>query len=368
MHNLTRGGAHRRLQSQLAYLERVEVHEVCLETAIPVTDRPHVVSYRPLAPRLARGARPPLRHWDLAALVRAWRRATRIVERGHPDAVYVNPCRYLQAPAALLTLRSPSLYFCDEPRRVDYEPEVFETTNPRTRGLYAPLHGAERLLDRRAVARATTLVTNSAYTAVAIRKAYGRDAVVLPLGVPEGFTPRNGGGTYLLSVGSLLPDKGHHLVLSVAARLDPRPPVVVIAPEPAPLAAELSALAERLGVDLTLRIGVSDRELIGAYREALATLYLARDEPLGLVSLEAQACGCPVIVAQGGGLPETLIPDRTGWTVPREDTASASRCVERLRQPAIRARMAVAAAQHGAAFPWTRSARELRRALEAVIG
>lgn len=46
------------------------------------------------------------------------------------------------------------------------------------------------------------------------------------------------------------------------------------------------------------------------------------DEALGLVSIEAQACGTRVVVSDSGGLPETLDPGRTGQIVPRGDPAA----------------------------------------------
>jgi len=41
--------------------------------------------------------------------------------------------------------------------------------------------------------------------------------------------------------------------------------------------------------------------------------------PLGNVALEAAAFGKPVVVTKVGGLPETMIPDKTGFVVPPAD-------------------------------------------------
>ena len=56
----------------------------------------------------------------------------------------------------------------------------------------------------------------------------------------------------------------------------------------------------------------------------LATILSATDlfvcpsiyEPLGIVNLEAMACGAPVIATATGGIPEVVIPGETGWLVP----------------------------------------------------
>jgi glycosyltransferase involved in cell wall biosynthesis len=55
------------------------------------------------------------------------------------------------------------------------------------------------------------------------------------------------------------------------------------------------------------------------------------EEALGLVSIEAQACGTPVVVSDSGGLPETLDPGETGWIVPRGDVASLAHAIAKAR-------------------------------------
>ena len=365
VHNLQAGGAHRRLTEQVARL-RTDVAEICLATSKPVTPDPIVVPHSPLAPRVPRTLRPPLRYLDLRALKASWRRAGEAARELGADVVFANPCRFLQAPPILLDELAPSLYFCDEPRRVDLEPEAAASRNPTTRGVYARLYAAERELDQQAVRRATTLATNSRYTADQIHRAYRREAQVLPLGVPDGFAPADATPRHLLSVGTLIPDKGHELVLHAAALAEHHWPVVVVAPRPDPVeAARLAGVALALGVDLQVQVGIDDEALRRAYQEAFATLYLARREPYGLVALEAQACGSPVVVAAEGGLPETIIDGETGFAVARDPVAVAAR-IDALAEPALREPMAQAAARRGTSASWSRSAAALDDLLEAT--
>lgn len=63
-------------------------------------------------------------------------------------------------------------------------------------------------------------------------------------------------------------------------------------------------------------------------------------EGLGIVFLEAQACGVPVVAGDGGGAPETVIPGETGLVVDgRATTDIADAVVSLLTDPALRARM-----------------------------
>ncbi len=368
MHNLPAGGARRRLVGQIQAMD-VDVVEVCLGTAEPITERPVVVPYEPLAPRTRPAWRPPLRYADAARLVRAWRAAGSAVVRSEADVIYANPCQYLQAPAGLLFVSQPSVYFCDEPRRIDYEPEAKASVNPTTRAMYAPLRRAERSLDRSAVGRADLILTNSRYTAGGVRGAYGRDAEAIPLGVASRFhpVPVEGRAGHVLSVGMLIPSKGHDLVISAAGRCTPRRRVIIVAPRPDHAGQQrLEAIAQDEGVELQILVGISDEELRVLYSGAFATAYMARAEPLGLASMEAQACGSPVVVADEGGLPETIESGVTGLAVPRRADALAA-ALDSLGDDVRRNAMVDAARRRGAEQSWKRSADCVTDALRQVL-
>lgn len=366
IHNLLPGGAHRRLGEQLTHF-KADVVEVCLSSAQPIRSDAHVIGFHAAAPDARRALRPPLRYLDLAALVTAWQRAARLLRRHGVDVVYANPCRYLQAPAGLLANLPPSLYFCDEPRRVDHDPVAVGSRNARTVPVYAPLYVAQRRLDGRAVARASRLVTNSAFSAAEIGRAYRRSAEVIPLGVFDRcHTAAPAAPAHILSVGALIPSKGHDLVIAAAGRAARRLPVLVIAPRPDREEADrLHAAARIAGVGLEIRIGVSDAELADAYAAAQATVYMARREPFGLVSVEAQAAGSPVIVAAEGGLPETIVPGQTGWAVPRTAAAIADK-LDELQRPGRRDSMSAAGRERAGGASWAHSAEAVEAILEQL--
>jgi glycosyltransferase involved in cell wall biosynthesis len=315
--------------------------------------------------------RPPLRYVDLAAIERAWRRAADEIRARNVDVVLLHPCRFLQAPPVLLDGVPEALYFCHEPRRVDSEPEARASRSRLTRPFYTPLYARERLLDRATASRAYRLATNSHYTATEIKRVYGRDAAVVRMGVAESLLssePSVSRQTFLLSVGALVESKGHDLALRAAARATTHPRVVIVAPRSAPgEQARLRALAEELGVDVDVRIAIDDAELAALYASAGVTVYLARREPFGLVSLEAQALGCPVIVADEGGLPETIVDGVTGWKTSRDPTAVAS-LVDRLADQALHDKMSTAAREHGRGFRWKASATQVDGLLAEVHG
>ena len=368
LHNLRPGGAHRRLGEHLTGLGG-DVVEVCLSTAQPLTGDAEVVPLRPRAPALRRALRPPVRYSDFAALLRAWSRAAERVRASGADVVYANPCRYLQAPAALLAPMPPALYFCDEPRRVDHDPSAAGSRRRATGPAYGMLYRAERSHDLRAVARARSLATNSQFSAAEILRAYGRRADVVALGVSDAFrTPAparsDGDPDYVLSVGSLVTTKGHDLAIAAVAAAQQRRRVVVVAPRiVAEESVRLTRVADAAGVSLELHFGIADAELAQLYAGAFATLYLAAREPYGLVSLEAQAAGSPVIVSDEGGLPETLAAGQRHWAVAREAGAVAMRLNE-LADGDLRAAASAAGRAHAGARSWADSSARIRDMLE----
>jgi glycosyltransferase involved in cell wall biosynthesis len=370
IHNLKRGGAWRRLSEQVARLD-AEVFELTLATAAPVTNSPRIVGFTARAPLRRRSLRPPFRYGDAAALALAWRRLSRIARAMAPDVIFANSCQFLQAPPVLLSTAIPALYFCDEPRRVDYEPEAAATRNPRTRGMYAPLYAYERKVDRASVKRTPRVATNSHYSATSLRSAYGVDAAVVPMGVPDAFLNGPLGGSrddMVLSVGALTVVKGHDLAILGAARSRKLRRVTIVAPRPDDGEEQrLRRLARDSGIALDVRIGISDAELRSAYEHARVTAYLARAEPFGLAALEAQACGCPVVGSAEGGLREAILDGVTGFGVPRDPEAIA-RAFDALGDPEVARPMQEAAAIHARAWSWDVSAARVRDLLEEVGG
>jgi glycogen synthase len=84
---------------------------------------------------------------------------------------------------------------------------------------------------------------------------------------------------------------------------------------------ELVAIAEELGVGDAVHFMRFDRPRIAdAYRASDLIWYpTIEEEPLGLVPLEAMACGVPLVVSRSGGMRETVTHGETGLVVPRSD-------------------------------------------------
>jgi glycosyltransferase involved in cell wall biosynthesis len=367
IHNQRPGGCHRRIVEQWRHLD-VPVTEITFEWASTVTDDPVIVplTFRDNQPHPL--VRPATRYLDLFSRRASYTQMAQVIRDHDPDVIWMNPCHYLQAMWLPADLASRSVFYCDEPRRIDYEENLRQATRLRTRLPYWPLRRLARHLDRSTIVHIPRIATNSHYTVGQIRRAYGCRSEVVRLGVSPQFRPPDTPveRTHLLSVGNLIPTKGHDLVIAAAGRSGLGLPVVVVSHKSNPgEEARLRDIAREAGVELRVVIDVSDDELVALYQSATVTLYVSHAEPFGLVSIEAQACGSPVIVSDEGGLPESIVPGVTGWAVPRT-VAGVGDVLAEFADTDLADKFGAAAAEHAATWSWADSARRLETMLAEV--
>jgi len=120
-------------------------------------------------------------------------------------------------------------------------------------------------------------------------------------------------------------------------------------------------------MDLAEELGVADRvsflaprppsELVDVYRAADIVAVPSYSESFGLVALEAQACGTPVVAAAVGGLPTAVADGRTGITVDGHDPREWARVLSGLLDDdELRLSMSRAAPVHASGFSWDSTA------------
>ncbi|WP_442911072.1 D-inositol-3-phosphate glycosyltransferase [Kitasatospora sp. NBC_01266] len=173
----------------------------------------------------------------------------------------------------------------------------------------------------------------------------------------------------LLFAGRIQPLKGPEVLLgAVSALLERRPELrerlvvpVVGGPSGTGLARPLGLqkLAAQLGIGDVVRFHppVGQAELAQWYRAATLLAMPSYSESFGLVALEAQACGTPVVAAAVGGLPVAVRDGRTGTLVRGHEPADWARALEPyVTDPELVARQGEAAAEHAAGFGWGASA------------
>jgi glycosyltransferase involved in cell wall biosynthesis len=168
--------------------------------------------------------------------------------------------------------------------------------------------------DRDTADRADRYVAISHYVAGRIGRYYNREATVIYPPVDTAFfTPvHDAPEPFALVVSALVPYKRVEMAIE-ACRLAGVP--LTIAGD-GPSRAELERTA---GSTVTFLGRVSDADIRTLYRRAAVTL-LPGEEDFGIVPLEAQACGRPVVALGRGGALETVVHGETGLLV--EDTSA----------------------------------------------
>ncbi|MCO1597949.1 glycosyltransferase [Micromonospora sp. RHAY321] len=230
--------------------------------------------------------------------------------------------------------RTRHLSYVHSPARYVWSPDF------DGRGSGALLSGPRRALqavDVRFSRHVHAYAANSREVQARIQRFWKRDAVVIhpPVDV-EYFAaaPAQPARDYLLGVGRWIPYKNFDLMIEVAAEAGL--PLVVAGSGPEE--ARLRRLAASVAVPVTFEVRPSRERLRELYAGARALLFPAHED-FGIIPVEAQACGTPVIGLNSGGLLETVVDGETGFllgSMQPGDHAAAVRRVGELDGARIR--------------------------------
>jgi glycosyltransferase involved in cell wall biosynthesis len=177
----------------------------------------------------------------------------------------------------------------------------------------------------------------------------------------------------VLSVGILVPRKGHDVLLRALARIRDRrwQAVIVGAALDAAHAASLERLRSELALTDRVRLaGTVDADTLArCYGQARLFALATRHEGHGIVFDEAMAHGLPIVACATGAVPDTVAPG-AGLLVPPEDPEALAAALARvLDEPATHAALAAASAAAGAALPaWEETARLVAGVLARLSG
>jgi D-inositol-3-phosphate glycosyltransferase len=239
--------------------------------------------------------------------------------------------------------------------------------------------------EQRVVDSADRLIANTDDEARQLVSLYGADpdqvATVFPGADLSTFTPSAAPGepsrdarrrlrlpedaAVLLFVGRIQPLKAPDVLLHAAARMleqDPRlRDRLIVAVVGGPSGSgrsrpeELRRLAAQLGIADVVRFEppCPQAALADWYRAADITVVPSHSESFGLVAVESQACGTPVVAASVGGLRTAVRDGESGVLVDGHDPGDYARVLRNLVEaPGRLRRMSSAAVRHATAFGW----------------
>jgi len=185
------------------------------------------------------------------------------------------------------------------------------------------------------------------------------------------------GQPVLLTVARLIPRKGHDKVIeALPAILEQVPDVVYLIVGTGPGEDWLRARAQEKGVaDRVVFAGrVSDEELPACYNAANVFIMPNREEGtdvegFGIVFLEANACGKPVIGGRSGGAADAIADGESGYLVdPCSPSDIAQAAIRLLTDPTLAERMGEQGRKWvQREFSWERAARQVRELTAEVV-
>jgi D-inositol-3-phosphate glycosyltransferase len=120
------------------------------------------------------------------------------------------------------------------------------------------------------------------------------------------------------------------------------------------------AAALRIGGNIRLEPPCPQADLAQWYRAASLVVVPSYSESFGLVAVEAQACGTPVVAAAAGGLPTAVRDGVSGVLVDSRDPARYARVIwDLVAHPARLARLSRGARKHASGFGWSATVDQL---------
>ncbi len=215
--------------------------------------------------------------------------------------------------------------YCHTPMRYAWEPQFLagEEIGGLTRRLLPPILERLRRKDLAGAAGPDVFVANSVHVAQRIRRFYGRESTVVhpPVHVDRYLDLPRDPQDYYLCFGRVVPYKRVDLAIQAANRLGRRLKV-------AGGGRALDSLRGLAGPSVEFVGRVSDAERDRVFTHARALLFPG-EEDFGIVPVEAQAAGVPVIAYAMGGANESVLVGETGMLFTEQTPAGLAEAIER---------------------------------------
>lgn len=157
-----------------------------------------------------------------------------------------------------------------------------------------------RLWDQRTAHGVDHFITNSHYIARRVWKAYRREAIVIPPPVETTeFKPHAAKEDYYFTASRMVSYKKMDLIVEAFAEM-PEKKLIVIGDGP-----DFAKVKAKAGANIEL-LGYQPTPVLASYMQRAKAFVFASEEDFGLIPVEAQACGTPIIAFGKGGALETV--------------------------------------------------------------
>ncbi len=201
---------------------------------------------------------------------------------------------FTHAPFLFRYTKTPLIYYCHEPLRLIYDKSLPFPDVHGVKKYYEKFsRRVRKQIDLSNVRFADTIFTSSQFTKKNIELAYRRSSIVVPPGVDTRFfhNKKSLRDIDVLFIGSFDYVDGYDRWKKIRSKL------------------KNSIKVEERD---SKKFQLTDDEVRNLYQRAKIVLCLSRNEPFGLVPLEAMSCGAIVLAVNEGGYRETILSGKTG--------------------------------------------------------
>jgi len=261
-----------------------------------------------------------LRRWAMPLYPLAVRDVSRKLNARHHQKSYdLVISTHSSAIKAIRTPKGvPHVCYCHAPARYIWNQPGDYAGGLQGLGLSA-IRPMYKVWDRKTARRVDLFLANSTHTQTQIRRSYKcASAVCFPPVRTDFFTPSEQSlrRDHWLAVGALVPYKRFDLAIEAANAAEQ--PLHIIGDGP-----ERARLEKLAGPTISFVQAKTDAQLRQAYRAAKLLIF-PQLEDFGIVAIEAQACGTPVVAFSEGGARDTVLDGKTG-SLFNEQTVDALR-------------------------------------------
>jgi glycosyltransferase involved in cell wall biosynthesis len=184
-----------------------------------------------------------------------------------------------------------------------------------------------RIWDYRTSFGVNEFIANSKFISGRIKKVYGRDSTVIyPPVDTEKFILEKNKKSYYLTVSRFVPYKKIDLIAEAFSKMPDRELIII------GNGSEYNKIKEKCSQGNIKLLGYQSTEVIINYMKEAKAFIFAAEEDFGIVPVESQSCGTPVIAFSKGGTKETVIPygesNPTGIFFDKQDVESIINAVK----------------------------------------
>lgn len=307
-HELPIGGARRCVNDFGRYLKkkhRVDLY--CIDNAINTNERDNFtnVYFYKFKNIIWKGKNWKRRFYkdtfELLKLYLLHKKISQYINKKNYDFAFVHGSKFTQAPFILRFIKNKKIYYCQETLRMVYENDFSVENIDIARKIYEKfIRALRKKIDAVNLRSADLILANSIFTEKNIFSAYHLESTVFYMGVDSKlFMPKIiDKDVDVLFVGSSNTINGYNLFMQAIKLLKIR-----------------HARIKYLSGSSGNKSWASDEEIVEIYNRSRVIVSLGRNEPFGLIPLEAMACGIPIVALNEGGYKETVLNNRTGFLV-----------------------------------------------------